>query len=127
MKIAVISCIHSNIQALEAVLLDIEQQKTEKIYCLGDLVGYGPEPNLVVERIRALDIPTVQGCWDEDIVEGLNACECSYPSLLAEKRGKLAHQWTHDQLTPSLSWLVGRTMFDFTRGGKGWRTNRINR
>lgn len=99
MKIAVMSCIHSNIEALEAVLLDIEQQKAEKIYCLGDLVGYGPSPNEVVETIRDLDIPTVQGCWDEDIVEGLNACECSYPSLLAEKRGKIAHQWTQEQLT----------------------------
>ena len=53
-----------------------------------------------VEQIRSLDIPTVQGCWDEDIVEGLNACECSYPSLLAEKRGKIAHEWTNKHVNP---------------------------
>ncbi len=34
-----------------------------------------------VEMIRALDILTCQELWDEDIVEGLNACECSYPSI----------------------------------------------
>lgn len=100
MKIAVMSCIHGNYEALNAVLLDIDEQKAEKIYCLGDLVGYGPFPHAVVEQIRSLDIPTVQGCWDEDIVEGLNACECSYPSLLAERRGRFAHEWTHNNIYP---------------------------
>jgi diadenosine tetraphosphatase ApaH/serine/threonine PP2A family protein phosphatase len=100
MKIAVMSCIHGNYEAFNAVLGDIDRLKADKIYCLGDLVGYGPYPNAVVEQIRSLDIPTVQGCWDEDIVEGLNACECSYPSLLAEKRGKITHEWTNKQVHP---------------------------
>lgn len=100
MKLAVISCIHGNYEALETVLRDIDQQGVDQIFCLGDLVGYGPHPNAVVEQIRALDIPTCQGCWDEDVVEGLNACECSYPSILAEKRGRLAHEWTNQEITP---------------------------
>lgn len=100
MKLAVISCIHGNIAALEAVLADIEEQQAEQIFCVGDLVGYGPYPNEVVERIRSLQIPTCAGCWDEDIVEGLNACECSYPSVLAESRGKQAHEWTDQEITP---------------------------
>lgn len=100
MKLAVISCIHGNYEALNSVLSDIDDQNADQIFCLGDLVGYGPHPNAVVEMIRSLDIPTVQGCWDEDIVEGLNACECSYPSLLAEVRGKLAHEWTDREITP---------------------------
>ncbi|MBU7581482.1 MAG: metallophosphoesterase family protein [Nostoc sp. TH1S01] len=100
MKIAVMSCIHGNYAALEAVLLDIDQQKAEKIFCVGDLVGYGPHPNAVISQIRSLDIPTCVGCWDEDIIEGLNACECSYPSLLAEKRGIKAHEWTNKEIYP---------------------------
>ena len=102
MKIAVISCIHGNYEALNAVLSDIDANHAEKIYCLGDLVGYGPHPNAVVEMIRSLDIPTCQGCWDEDIVDGLNACDCSYPSQLAEKRGKLAHEWTDRVINPEV-------------------------
>ncbi len=98
MKLAVISCIHGNIEALDAVLADIDTQKVEEIYCLGDLVGYGPHPNEVVERIRSLEVPSCQGCWDEDIVDGLNACECSYPSQLAEHRGRLAHEWTDREI-----------------------------
>ncbi len=100
MKIAVISCIHGNYEALNAVLSDIDQQQVEQIFCLGDLVGYGPHPNAVVEMIRSLDIPTCQGCWDEDVVEGLNACDCSYPSALAEKRGRTAHDWTNQEIHP---------------------------
>lgn len=100
MKLAVISCIHGNYEALNAVLSDIDAQRADRITCLGDLVGYGPYPNAVVEMIRSLDIPTVQGCWDEDIVEGLNACECSYPSVLAEHRGRLAHEWTNQAIHP---------------------------
>ncbi len=100
MKLAVISCIHGNSTALSAVLSDIDRQQVEQIYCLGDLVGYGPDPNGVVETIRTLAIPTCQGCWDEDIVVGLDACECSYPSLLAERRGKLAHEWTNQAISP---------------------------
>ncbi|MFN4278998.1 metallophosphoesterase family protein [Thermosynechococcus sp.] len=102
MKYAVISCIHGNYEALNAVLLDIDRQRVDQIYCLGDLVGYGPYPNAVVEMIRSLDIPTCQGCWDEDIVMGLNACECSYPSQLAEKRGRRAHEWTQRMLHPEV-------------------------
>jgi diadenosine tetraphosphatase ApaH/serine/threonine PP2A family protein phosphatase len=102
MKLAVISCIHGNYEALNAVLSDIDDCKADQIYCLGDLVGYGPHPNAVVEMIRSLDIPTCQGCWDEDIVEGLNACECSYPSQLAEQRGRLAHEWTNNVIHPEV-------------------------
>jgi diadenosine tetraphosphatase ApaH/serine/threonine PP2A family protein phosphatase len=100
MKFAVISCIHGNYEALDSVLLDIDRQQVDRIICLGDLVGYGPHPNAVIERIRELDIPTCQGCWDEDIVEGLNACDCSYPSILAEYRGRVAHDWTNQQIHP---------------------------
>lgn len=94
------SCIHGNYEALDAVLLDIDQHSCEKIFCVGDLVGYGPHPNAVIAQIRSLDIPTCAGCWDEDIVEGLNACDCSYPSLLAEKRGIQAHEWTNKEIHP---------------------------
>lgn len=99
MKIAVISCLHANLPAFEEVLKDIEENQCDSIYSLGDLVGYGPHPNEIVDRIRELQIPSVQGCWDEDIVEGLNSCECSYPSLLAEKRGIIAHEWTNQEIT----------------------------
>ena len=52
MRIAIISDIHANMAALEAVLDDLQQQNVEAVYCLGDLVGYAAHPNEVVDRIR---------------------------------------------------------------------------
>ncbi len=107
MKLAVLSCIHANLPALEAVLLDIEQHRVDEIFCVGDLVGYGPHPNEVIEKVRALGIPTCAGCWDEDVVHGYNACECSYPSVLAEKRGLLAHEWANQHISEdNKAWLA---------------------
>jgi len=66
-KIAFISDIHSNLEALNAVLEDIEKRNIDEVYCVGDLVGYGPNPNEVVEIIRERKIPTVMGNYDDAI------------------------------------------------------------
>jgi predicted phosphodiesterase len=52
MRIAVISDIHSNLHALEAVLTDIEAEAPDEIWCLGDVVGYGPRPNECADIVR---------------------------------------------------------------------------
>ena len=54
MRVAVVSDIHSNLHALEAVLAAVEAEAPDELWCLGDLVGYGPRPNeccaLIEER-----------------------------------------------------------------------------
>jgi len=53
MRIAVISDIHGNWHGLEAVLADIEREQVDEVWCLGDVVGYGPQPNRCVREVRA--------------------------------------------------------------------------
>lgn len=69
MKIAIISDIHGNMQALEKVLNDIKSQKCEKILCLGDLAMAGPEPSKVIDLIMKLNkkdnFELIQGNTDE--------------------------------------------------------------
>ncbi|MHB8917786.1 MAG: metallophosphoesterase family protein, partial [Desulfocucumaceae bacterium] len=65
MKTAVISDIHGNLCALEAVLEDIEGRGIKNVFCAGDLVGYGPRPNEVTELVRNKKIPTVIGNYDD--------------------------------------------------------------
>jgi len=60
-KFAVLSDIHSNLDAFEEVLRDIDTLAITTIYSLGDNIGYGPEPDAVIERLRSLDIPSVLG------------------------------------------------------------------
>jgi predicted phosphodiesterase len=52
MRIAVISDIHSNLHALEAVLGDIDAETPDEVWCLGDTVGYGPRPNECADIVR---------------------------------------------------------------------------
>ncbi|GAA4437008.1 metallophosphoesterase family protein [Bremerella cremea] len=56
MKTAVVSDIHGNLEALTAVLADIESQQVDRIYCLGDVVGYGPNPRECVDIVRSFDL-----------------------------------------------------------------------
>lgn len=67
-QIAVISDIHGNIPALEAILRDIHRRNIKPIYCLGDLVGKGPNSELAVDMCRAVCALTIRGNWDEFIL-----------------------------------------------------------
>lgn len=65
MKIAIISDIHANFQALEAILEDIKNNNCDKVFCLGDLALAGPEPQKVVDYIQKQDWTIIQGNTDK--------------------------------------------------------------
>ncbi|MBP1154731.1 MULTISPECIES: metallophosphoesterase family protein [unclassified Paenibacillus] len=81
-KIAIISDIHGNLQALDAVVRDIRSRRIERIICLGDLVGKGPQPCEAVDWIRELCEVTVQGNWDH----GINLPQQKESGLWQQKR-----------------------------------------
>lgn len=64
MKRALISDIHGNLEALRAVMADISAQGVSEIYCLGDIVGYGPNPCECVEEVMKKCAVTIQGNHD---------------------------------------------------------------
>jgi len=66
MRVLLISDIHSNFFALDAVLRDAGE--FQKIWCLGDLVGYGPQPNECIERLRAFDLVCLVGNHDLAVI-----------------------------------------------------------
>jgi putative phosphoesterase len=68
-RIAIVSDIHGNLPALEAVLADIDQVRPDAVVLGGDLALGGPHPNDVVDRLRALDWPSVLGNTDEALDE----------------------------------------------------------
>ncbi len=72
MKLAVISDIHGNLEALEEVLADIDRSGIGKIISLGDNVGYGPEPERVVRLLRDRDIPSVMGNHEWGLLDRKN-------------------------------------------------------
>jgi predicted phosphodiesterase len=61
MKVAVISDIHGNLEAFTEVLADIDRMEADSVVCLGDIIGYGPDPEEVVRLLRSREIPSVMG------------------------------------------------------------------
>ena len=87
MKIALFSDIHANIDALNPVFDDIYSRKPDAIYCLGDLVGYAPYPNEVIETIREKGIPVIAGNYDQGVGLKSDDCGCAYKNEEDEARG----------------------------------------
>jgi predicted phosphodiesterase len=72
---AIISDIHGNLEALDAVLADIKHRGISEIYCLGDIVGYGPNPRECVDRVMGVAQVTLLGNHDQGALfdpEGFN-------------------------------------------------------
>ncbi len=65
MKIAIISDLHSNREALEAVFADIQAKGIPTLYCLGDVIGYGPEPEFCIDLVRGHAEICLMGNHDE--------------------------------------------------------------
>lgn len=94
MRYAVFSDIHSNLEALEAVILAYQNKKIDSYLCVGDIVGYGANPNECIQRIQAINCT--------DIVAG-NHDWASVGVITAENfnlKARKAVSWTQDNLTP---------------------------
>jgi len=92
LRYAIISDIHSNLEALQAVLKTIEQEKIDKIVCLGDIVGYGPNPNECLDLVK-------RSC--EIILTGNHDFACIENSELFyfNQYAKQAIEWTLTELS----------------------------
>jgi putative phosphoesterase len=102
MRVAVLSDLHGNPFALDAVLADAELESVDQLVCLGD-VAIGPFPIQTVRRLRELGCPVVMGNWDAWFLEGV-------PKLGGEVGPRLSAQG---------EWCVGRLSgedLDFLRG-----------
>lgn len=124
MKYGIFGDIHGNLEALEAVLADMEEQGVTHPLCLGDLVGYGANPAECLEVVRAMGCPVVRGNHDDLVPQGKApdsfsdaakeslsyARRCLDPGQLNFLR-RLPMIWTEDPIT-----LVHATL----DGPEGW-------
>jgi putative phosphoesterase len=93
-SVAVITDVHANLPALEAALRRIEELGIERVYCGGDLVGYGPHPNEVCRLIEDRAIPTIYGNYDYAIARDLDDCGCAYVNQHDRELGQKSVEWT---------------------------------
>jgi len=107
-RIAVISDIHGNLPAFEAVLADIRGRGISRIFCLGDVVGKGPEPDRAVDVCREVCEMTVLGNHDDIMSDGRDHPKLAFLG------------WHRRRLGPErLAWLKGLPgTYDFSLGGR---------
>lgn len=98
MRIGIVSDIHSNLPALQAVLADMG--KVDAIWCLGDFVGYGPWPNECISRLREASLTAISGNHDLAAIGQIT-------TEVFNQDAAIATAWTTNQLTPeSASYLA---------------------
>jgi predicted phosphodiesterase len=91
MRVAVISDIHGNLHALETVLAAIDDERPDAIWCLGDLVGYGPRPNECTEAVAQRANVCLVGNHDLGVTGAISLEEFSHDAATAAR-------WTQNVL-----------------------------
>lgn len=102
MRYALLSDIHANVQALDAVLADIDARAdVDAVYHLGDLVGYASTPNEVVQRLRARAMAGIAGNYDSTVATDYKHCGCQSESARQEELAHLSYAFTRGAVTPA--------------------------
>ena len=112
MRYALLSDIHANLPALEAVLASVAARKdVDGIFHLGDLVGYAPWPNETVDLIRRHPIPGIAGNYDSTVATDYKHCGCRYEDPRQEELSHLSYEWTRRRVTPETKRVLGSLPF----------------
>ena len=101
MRYALISDVHANLPALDAVLADIDARgDVDAIYHLGDLVGYSSQPNEVVARLRERAIAGIAGNYDSTVAADYRHCGCKSENARQEELAHVSYEYTRGAVTP---------------------------
>jgi predicted phosphodiesterase len=112
MKYALITDVHANLPALEAVLRDIDgRPDVAATYHLGDLVGYAPWPNETVALLQARQILGVAGNYDSTTAANYEHCGCKYENPTQEALSHRSFEWTKAHVNDDTRRVLGGLPF----------------
>ncbi len=112
MQLALISDIHANLQALDAVLADIDARgDTHAIYHAGDLVGYSSSPNEVVARLQSRSIAGIAGNYDSTVATDYKHCGCKSETPRQEELAHISYEYTRSAVTAATKQYLGSLPF----------------
>lgn len=95
MRYALLSDIHANLPALEAAFADLDARSdVDAIYHLGDLVGYAPWPDEVVQLLKDRAVSGIAGNYDSTVATDYKHCGCRYEDARQEELSHVSYEWT---------------------------------
>ncbi len=99
-RLAILSDPHSNLEALTQVLNDVDTQRCDSILCLGDLVGYGPQPQECCDLVRERDVIFIQGNHEQGLINIYHLNQFNQPARDALRK-------TREMITDeTYEWLI---------------------
>ena len=110
--VAIITDIHGNLDAMQTALARIDELSIDRIYCGGDLVGYGPRPNEVCALIQERGIPTIYGNYDYAIARDEEDCGCAYVTPHDRELGQQSVAWTLEHTNQGAKDFMRELPFD---------------
>lgn len=123
MKIAFLGDIHGNIEALNAAYDAAMKENPDKAYHLGDLGGYAPFVNEVVDFLIERGIEGVQGNYDEAVAFDKEHCGCRYEDPLHSEMARMSFEWTKKHASRESKDYMARAPFDISFSSNGLKVS----
>jgi phosphoesterase, MJ0936 family len=119
MKLIVLGDIHANLPALEKCLAEARKEGYDRIYHSGDLVGYGPFPDEVIQLLRSAAIGGVRGNWDENVAWGGEDPGPIHGDPRLREAARISYPWTASHVNAISRNVLGNLSFEqrFEEGG----------
>lgn len=99
-RVAIFGGVYSNHLALRAAIEDAQRRGAEKLFCLGDLGAFGPNPDKVFPLLIDSGVVTMQGNYDNSIGNDLADCQCGYTDPADNHYARLSYQYTYNKTSP---------------------------
>lgn len=120
--IAVLGGVYANYSALRAVLEDARGRGAERLFCLGDLGGFGPHPGRVFPILEEFGVETVAGNYDRSLAERRSDCGCGYAHPRDNAFARISYDYTNRRTADAERRRLAALPSEirFTRGGRRW-------
>jgi putative phosphoesterase len=119
MKLILLGDIHGNLPALEKCVAEARREGYDRIFHSGDLVGYGPFPDEVIQFLRSAGIGGVRGNWDEAVAWGGDDAGPIHGNERLMEAARLSFPWTRSVVNPISRNILGNLPFEIRFGEGG--------
>jgi predicted phosphodiesterase len=105
-RVALFGGVYSNHHALRALLADVRRRGVDALFCLGDLGGFGPNPDEVWPLLVEAGVQCIQGNYDDSVARGLDDCQCGYADPRDNHFARLSYEYTLERSSaPYREWM----------------------